>query len=96
MFFLWDLQTPPPHPFPPYLHLVEDAESVVSDCCEVMEFCVVGQLRTDWVGLIDEWAGRFFNELDYEREAVSAATFAKQMESLDGIMVPEVCSYCFL
>ncbi|KAK9823974.1 hypothetical protein WJX72_006718 [[Myrmecia] bisecta] len=44
----------------------------------------------DWVGLIDEWAVRFFHELDYEREAISAITFAQQMENLEGILVPDV------
>ena len=37
------------------------------------------QVTTDWVGLIDEWAGRFFAELDYEAEARNAATFKQQM-----------------
>lgn len=42
------------------------------------------------MGLIDEWAGRFFQELDYEREAASAATFAAQMADLPGITTPGV------
>ena len=33
------------------------------------------QVSTDWVGLIDEWARRFFHELDYDREARSAMQF---------------------
>jgi len=48
------------------------------------------QVKSDWVGLIDEWAGRFFQELDYEREAASAATFAAQMADLPGITTPDV------
>ena len=45
------------------------------------------QVTTDWVGLIDEWAARFFDELDYRTEASNALKFAKQMEGLDGITV---------
>ena len=45
------------------------------------------QVTTDWVGLIDEWAARFFDELDYRTEAQNALKFARQMEGLDGITV---------
>ncbi|KAK9801392.1 hypothetical protein WJX73_005895 [Symbiochloris irregularis] len=45
------------------------------------------QVSTDWVGLIDEWALRFFQELDYRREAVNSEIFAAQMEHLEGITV---------
>ncbi|CAL5225145.1 g7925 [Coccomyxa viridis] len=48
------------------------------------------QVSTDWVGLIDEWARRFFHELDYEREARSAMQFKEQMEPLGGITVAPV------
>ena len=48
------------------------------------------QVSTDWVGLIDEWATRFFHELDYKREAQNSITFAQQMLDLEGIMVSEV------
>lgn len=48
---------------------------------------VMLQVSTDWVGLIDEWALRFFHELDYRREAANSETFAAQMEHLDGITV---------
>ena len=48
------------------------------------------QVSTDWVGLIDEWALRFFAELDYESEAANAATFKAQMAQLPGITVAEV------
>lgn len=47
-------------------------------------------MNTDWVGLIDEWAARFFQELDYEREARNAAVFRDQMADLGGITVAEV------
>ena len=42
------------------------------------------------MGLIDEWAGRFFHELDYEREARNSIIFKEQMQHLDGIVVPDV------
>jgi predicted unusual protein kinase regulating ubiquinone biosynthesis (AarF/ABC1/UbiB family) len=48
------------------------------------------QVTTDWVGLVDEWALRFFAELDYESEARNAATFRAQMAQLPGITVAEV------
>lgn len=48
------------------------------------------QFETHWTGIIDEWAGRFFHELDYSREARNAVVFAKQMEQLEGITVPDV------
>ncbi|CAL8467304.1 g6841 [Coccomyxa elongata] len=50
----------------------------------------IPEISTDWVGLIDEWATRFFQELDYEREARNAAVFRDQMASLGGITVAEV------
>ena len=50
------------------------------------------QVSTDWVGLIDEWAQRFFHELDYDREARSAILFKQQMEHLEGITVAPVYS----
>jgi ABC1 atypical kinase-like domain len=48
------------------------------------------QVSTDWVGLIDEWSFRFFNEMDYELEAANCELFRRQMAGLDGIYVPEV------
>lgn len=48
------------------------------------------QVSTDWVGLIDEWARRFFHELDYNREARSAMQFKEQMKPLGGITVAPV------
>lgn len=44
------------------------------------------------MGLIDEWAQRFFHELDYEREARSAVQFKEQMKHLEGITVAPVYS----
>ena len=51
---------------------------------------VLLQYKTTWTGIIDEWAARFYFELDYEREAVNAVTFKRQMAGLQGITVPDV------
>ena len=45
-------------------------------------------IRTDVVGLLDEWAARFFEELDYVREGNNGIQFAKQMEK----DLPQVCT----
>lgn len=37
------------------------------------------QITTDVVALLDEWAARFFEELDYVREGRNATKFAEQM-----------------
>ena len=63
--------------------------SLTTDIVSIlMGECV--QVRTDWVGLIDEWACRFFEETDYEREAANALAFQAQMSDIDGIIVPDV------
>jgi aarF domain-containing kinase len=36
-------------------------------------------VTTDVVALLDEWAARFFEELDYVREGQNATRFAAQM-----------------
>ena len=48
------------------------------------------QVRTNWVGLIDEWATRFFHELDYEREAQNGMAFKEQMAGLEGIVYQQL------
>ena len=46
-------------------------------------------VQTDVVALLDEWALRFFEELDYEHEANNAIAFARQMErDLPQVVVP--------
>jgi predicted unusual protein kinase regulating ubiquinone biosynthesis (AarF/ABC1/UbiB family) len=62
----------------------------VSMLCSHVQLCM--QVSTDWVGLIDEWAQRFFHELDYDREARNAIQFKQQMEHLGGITVAPVYS----
>lgn len=37
------------------------------------------QIPTDFVALLDEWAARFFEELDYIREGNNGTIFAQQM-----------------
>eukprot|EP00878_Enallax_costatus_P046286 GHUV01056082.1.p1 GENE.GHUV01056082.1~~GHUV01056082.1.p1 ORF type:complete len:104 (-),score=22.77 GHUV01056082.1:339-650(-) len=37
------------------------------------------QVTTDVVALLDEWAARFFDELDYVKEGQNAEIFAAQM-----------------
>lgn len=52
----------------------------------------VPSVRSDWVGIIDEWALRFFEEMAYEKEAANAERFARDVEdeNLVGIIVPQV------
>lgn len=38
-------------------------------------------IPTDFVALLDEWAERFFEELDYVREGDNATRFAAQMQA---------------
>ena len=47
------------------------------------------QQRTDIVALLDEWAERFFEELDYVKEGENATIFAAQMkDDLPQVKVP--------
>ncbi|GFH29951.1 protein kinase domain-containing protein, partial [Haematococcus lacustris] len=48
-----------------------------------------GRLRSDIVALLDEWASRFFEELDYVKEGQNATRFAAQMAAdLPQVVVP--------
>ncbi|CAD7701812.1 unnamed protein product [Ostreobium quekettii] len=47
-------------------------------------------LHDNWSATFDEWASRFFDELDYTKEARSATEFRRQMEKLPGVTVPRV------
>lgn len=52
-----------------------------------------GNVRTNFVGLLDEWAERFFEELDYIREGENATKFAEQMkDDLPQVVVPKTYS----
>ena len=47
-------------------------------------------IPTDFVGLLDEWASRFFEELDYNREGENATRFAAMMaKDLPQVVVPK-------
>eukprot|EP00882_Tetradesmus_deserticola_P033163 GHRQ01037854.1.p1 GENE.GHRQ01037854.1~~GHRQ01037854.1.p1 ORF type:complete len:533 (+),score=230.62 GHRQ01037854.1:515-2113(+) len=51
------------------------------------------QLTTDVVALLDEWAARFFDELDYVKEGRNATIFAQQMAAdLPQVVVPSTFS----
>ncbi|CAM6088773.1 unnamed protein product [Calypogeia fissa] len=51
------------------------------------------QIATDVVGLVDEWAARFFEELDYVHEGENAMRFAAQMAvDLPQVVVPKTYS----
>lgn len=45
------------------------------------------QISIDVVGLVDEWAARFFEELDYVNEGENASQFAEMMRK----DLPQVC-----
>ncbi|KAJ0966568.1 hypothetical protein J5N97_023485 [Dioscorea zingiberensis] len=48
------------------------------------------QISIDVVGLVDEWAARFFEELDYVNEGENGALFAEMMrEDLPQVVVPK-------
>ena len=44
----------------------------------------------EWQGALDDWALRFFEELDYQLEASNTIAFQKSMEGLEGVMVATV------
>lgn len=51
------------------------------------------QISIDVVGLVDEWAARFFEELDYVNEGENGTIFAEMMrEDLPQVVVPKTFS----
>lgn len=51
------------------------------------------QIATDVVGLVDEWASRFFEELDYINEGENGTRFAEMIrEDLPQVVVPKTYS----
>eukprot|EP00803_Ostreobium_quekettii_P004083 evm.model.scf_1104EXC.1 EVM.evm.TU.scf_1104EXC.1 scf_1104EXC:11822-28756(-) len=48
--------------------------------------------RFDFVPIIDEWATRFFQEMDFKQETVNAIKFKEDMKALEGIVVPNFYS----
>lgn len=53
-------------------------------------FSKIPQFSDGWAEVLDDWAGRFFQEMDYQAEAYNMLTFKQQMASLDGIVVADV------
>lgn len=52
-------------------------------------------VTTDVVAILDNWADRFFDELDYRKEAANTIRFSTDMQQLDGVVVPKVFEeYC--
>ncbi|CAD7699161.1 unnamed protein product [Ostreobium quekettii] len=47
-------------------------------------------LHSNWSATFDEWARRFFDELDYTKECRNALAFRDQMAKLPGITVPRM------
>ena len=41
-----------------------------------------------WAALLDAWGARFMEELDYTREAANASYVARQLDALEGVVVP--------
>jgi len=50
------------------------------------------QMRDEWAGVLDDWATRFFGEMDYQLEAYNTMTFKRQMAALEGIKVCDTIS----
>ncbi|KAL4458199.1 hypothetical protein ABPG75_013064 [Micractinium tetrahymenae] len=50
----------------------------------------VPQVRSDWVGIIDEWAARFLDEMNYRLEADNTRQFQRDLGGLAGIVIPDV------
>ena len=72
-------------------------ETVSIDLYILRRVCValrsVPQINTDVVGLLDEWAERFFEELDYVKEGDNATKFAASIEDdLPQVVVPRTYS----
>ncbi|KAI7839911.1 hypothetical protein COHA_006391 [Chlorella ohadii] len=48
------------------------------------------EVRSDWVAIIDAWASRFLDEMNYELEARNTVQFQRDMECIPGVVVPDV------
>lgn len=51
-------------------------------------FPKIQKTKTDYEALIDNYAVRFFQEMDYEQEAKNGVLFKEQMSSIEGVVVP--------
>jgi aarF domain-containing kinase len=46
----------------------------------------------DILPVLDEWAFKFYREMDYRKEAAMIGRFQKDLESLEGIVIPRAYS----
>jgi len=53
-------------------------------------FSQIPTMSDQWAEVMDDWAARFFMEMDYMAEAHNTMTFKKNMESLEGVTVATV------
>ena len=48
------------------------------------------QMSKAWAAVLDIWAERFFQELDYQLEAYNTMTFQRQLSDMPSVIVPQV------
>lgn len=53
-------------------------------------FSKIPGMSDQWALALDDWALRFFQEMDYQMEAINTITFKEQMAHLEGIVVATV------
>eukprot|EP00798_Chlamydomonas_sp_ICE-L_P016541 gene16541-22770_t len=53
-------------------------------------FSKLPTMSDQWACALDDWAFRFFQEMDYQLEAYNTMTFQRQMVGLEGVMVATV------
>eukprot|EP01026_Neomeris_dumetosa_P041066 TRINITY_DN33986_c0_g1_i11.p1 TRINITY_DN33986_c0_g1~~TRINITY_DN33986_c0_g1_i11.p1 ORF type:complete len:932 (+),score=126.14 TRINITY_DN33986_c0_g1_i11:322-2796(+) len=46
--------------------------------------------NTEWQFLVDEWGSRYFQEMDYQKEAVNAQRFNDDIADIEGVFAPKV------
>lgn len=47
-------------------------------------------MSAEWSAVLDDWAHRFFQEMDYQREATNTLTFKNHMAGVENITVADV------
>ena len=63
------------------LYLMREAAQIAS---------MIPNSRTDWLGLLDEFAPRFYSELDYVLEGKNGERFVEIMKDIKQVAVPKV------
>ena len=48
------------------------------------------QMSKAWAAVLDIWAERVFQELDYQLEAYNTMTFQRQLSDMPSVIVPQV------